>query len=105
MTLETSTAVVTMCVLGAASRLVGRLSRWLDERTKVAALRAQSHLNRDAFVRELRKERPSWPGDTDAEFFEGYTPEQLEWVTTHGEELDCIKHDRYCDPETGEVRS
>lgn len=27
------------------------------------------------------------PGDTDREFFEGYTPELLEWVMRYGEEL------------------
>lgn len=27
------------------------------------------------------------PGDTDPEYFEGYTPRQLEWAETHGEEL------------------
>jgi hypothetical protein len=42
------------------------------------------------------------PGDTDSEYFESYTPRQLAWVTEHGEDLDCIKQDRYCDYETGE---
>lgn len=44
------------------------------------------------------------PGDTDADFFASYTPEQLAWVTAHAEELDMARADRFCDPETGEVR-
>ncbi len=27
------------------------------------------------------------PGDTDREYFESYSPEQLEWADLHGEEL------------------
>lgn len=27
------------------------------------------------------------PGDTDRDYFVGYTPEQLEWASEHGEEL------------------
>jgi len=44
------------------------------------------------------------PGDTDREFFDSYTPEQLKWVTDNGEELGMLVSDRYCDPETGAVR-
>lgn len=44
------------------------------------------------------------PGDTDDEFFKRYTQEQLDWVTFNGESLDMLKQDRWCDPETGEVR-
>lgn len=44
------------------------------------------------------------PGDTDADYFEGYTPEQLAWVEQWAETLDCEKQARYCDPETGEPR-
>lgn len=44
------------------------------------------------------------PGDTDSDYFAHYTQDQLEWVETYGEELDCEKQSRYCDPETGEVR-
>jgi len=29
------------------------------------------------------------PGDTDSEYFESYTPEQLEWAETEAEELSC----------------
>lgn len=45
------------------------------------------------------------PGDTDEEYFAGYTRLQRAWASTYGESLDIQKHDRYCDPETGEVRS
>lgn len=45
------------------------------------------------------------PGDTDSEYFEKYSPEQLEFAETYGEDIDYVKHDRYCDPESGEVRS
>lgn len=44
------------------------------------------------------------PGDTDPEYFASYTPDQLAWVTRNGEELDVLKQDRWCDPETGSVR-
>ncbi len=45
------------------------------------------------------------PGDTDADYFASYTQEQLDWAERFGEELDMLKSDRYCDPETGEVRA
>lgn len=35
------------------------------------------------------------PGDTDAEFFEHYTADQLAFVEAHGEELSIIKEERY----------
>jgi hypothetical protein len=44
------------------------------------------------------------PGDTDRDYFEGYTPAQLEWARTHGETIDCEREFRYCDPETGFCR-
>lgn len=44
------------------------------------------------------------PGDTDAEYFENYTAEQLAWVQAWAENLGCEREFRYCDPETGEVR-
>ena len=44
------------------------------------------------------------PGDTDADYFAGYTPEQLEWVAAHGDAISMIRSDRYCDPETGDCR-
>ncbi|HEY6117460.1 MAG TPA: hypothetical protein VI172_16020 [Candidatus Dormibacteraeota bacterium] len=37
------------------------------------------------------------PGDTDADYFAGYTPEQLAWVTEHGEALGIEREARYCD--------
>lgn len=43
------------------------------------------------------------PGDTDEEYFADYTPEQLEWATTHGEALSCEREFRYCD-ENGNPR-
>jgi hypothetical protein len=30
------------------------------------------------------------PGDTDREYFEDYTPEQMEWCRQHGEDLSMI---------------
>jgi hypothetical protein len=33
------------------------------------------------------------PGDTDPEYFESYTPRQLEWCKAHGEELNLIVFD------------
>lgn len=44
------------------------------------------------------------PGDTDADFFVGYTPDQLDWVRRYGDKLDVERRLRYCDPKTGEVR-
>lgn len=43
------------------------------------------------------------PSDTDADYFEGYTPDQLAWATGHGEALDMERMTRYCD-EDGNVR-
>jgi hypothetical protein len=45
------------------------------------------------------------PGDTDAEYFATYTPAQLEWAKKYGEGISCERETRYCDPETGSVRS
>lgn len=36
------------------------------------------------------------PGDTDAEYFESYTPEQLDWARKYGEELGYEREARYC---------
>lgn len=38
------------------------------------------------------------PGDTDAEYFEAYTPAQLEYCAKHAESLSC-----YCSDRFGEV--
>lgn len=35
------------------------------------------------------------PGDTDREYFEGYTALQLEYCTKHAESLMCCVNDRY----------
>lgn len=45
------------------------------------------------------------PGDTDADYFADYSPEQLNWAREHGEYLDMVRLDRYCDPETGDCRA
>lgn len=37
------------------------------------------------------------PSDTDSEFFEGYTDEQLSWVVANGEELSMLKDARFGD--------
>lgn len=43
------------------------------------------------------------PGDTDADYFADYTPEQIEWCEEHGEALDMERMARYCDA-NGNVR-
>ena len=43
------------------------------------------------------------PGDTDADYFADYTPDQLAWATEHGETLSMERERRYCD-ENGNVR-
>jgi hypothetical protein len=35
------------------------------------------------------------PGDTDSDYFESYTPEQLAWVEQHADALEALKYDRY----------
>lgn len=35
------------------------------------------------------------PGDTDSDYFADYTPEQLEFVNSYGEELSMIAEERY----------
>lgn len=37
------------------------------------------------------------PGDTDREYFDSYSQEQLDWANQYGEDLDMIRMDRYCD--------
>lgn len=44
------------------------------------------------------------PGDTDRDYFAGYTAAQRAWVIQHGEELSAERERRYCD-ENGHVRS
>jgi hypothetical protein len=43
------------------------------------------------------------PGDTDADYFKSYKPEQLAWVAEHGDHVRCERERRYCD-EDGNVR-
>src|SRR5262245_54308880 len=43
------------------------------------------------------------PGDTDRDYFDGYTPEQLAWAERHGERIDMERERRYCDRD-GNVR-
>lgn len=35
------------------------------------------------------------PGDTEADFFDDYTPAQLLWAKDHGDDLTMIAYDRY----------
>jgi hypothetical protein len=35
------------------------------------------------------------PGDTDKEYFDNYTSEQLEWARQNGEYLSMLAEDRY----------
>jgi hypothetical protein len=45
------------------------------------------------------------PGDTDEDYFAGYSHDQLAWAEAHGEAISCEREARYCDPETGAVRN
>lgn len=36
------------------------------------------------------------PGDTDDDYFKGYSAEQLAWANKYGEHLDCERQFRYC---------
>lgn len=44
------------------------------------------------------------PGDTDDEFFDAYTDEQLAFVKSYGEEISFVRECRYCD-EDGNLKS
>jgi len=44
------------------------------------------------------------PGDTDSEYFVGYTSAQLEWAGEHAESLSAEREARYC-YENGNVRT
>lgn len=35
------------------------------------------------------------PGDTDRDYFESYSPDQLDWAVAHGEGVDVVKCERY----------
>lgn len=43
------------------------------------------------------------PGDTDADYFASYTPEQLEWAERYGEHISCEASARYCCRDCGSV--
>lgn len=43
------------------------------------------------------------PGDTDADFFEPYSPEQLAWVTKYSDVIGMVREERYCD-ENGNLK-
>jgi hypothetical protein len=43
------------------------------------------------------------PGDTDADYFADYTPEQLAWAEEYAEHVHIAGQNRYCD-ETGEPK-
>lgn len=43
------------------------------------------------------------PGDTDADYFADYTPEQLEWAEAHSDDISMVRESRYCD-ENGNPR-
>ena len=52
-------------------------------------------IDSDACVKDLMGFLTLRPGDTDREYFENYTPEQLEYCEKHAEALDCAVHDRF----------
>ena len=37
------------------------------------------------------------PGDTDSDYFDAYTPEQLAFADAYGEEIGMVREWRYCD--------
>lgn len=43
------------------------------------------------------------PGDTDSEYFEAYTADQLEFAGNYGEEISMVREERFCD-ENGNVK-
>ena len=45
------------------------------------------------------------PGDTDEDYFAGYSADQLAWAKAYGEHVSMIREGRYCDHKTGSVRS
>jgi hypothetical protein len=54
-------------------------------------------IDSDASVRALMGFLTLRPGDTDEEYFERYTPEQLAFAETHAESLDAEVHARFGD--------
>lgn len=47
---------------------------------------------------------PSAGGGEGSDYYADYSPEQLAWAETYGEDLDVERSYRYCDPETGACR-
>ena len=45
------------------------------------------------------------PGDTDSDYFDSYSTDQLAWANEFGEALSWEREARYCDPATGSVKS
>ncbi len=37
------------------------------------------------------------PGDTDSDYFQDYTNDQIEWATAHGDEISMVRESRYGD--------
>lgn len=54
-------------------------------------------IDSDDSVRSLMGFLTLRPGDTDEEYFDKYTPEQLDYAETHAERLDAEVHARFGD--------
>lgn len=52
-------------------------------------------MDSDATVRSVLNWLTLRPGDTDAEYFESYTPRQMEWAGSEAEMLSCYVMDRF----------
>jgi hypothetical protein len=65
---------------------------------------ASDSLQARELVMALVAMHPSDGNGVDNEYYADYTPAQIAWVEAHGEALDMVRQDRYCDPETGECR-
>ena len=55
-------------------------------------------IDSDACVASLLGFLSLRPGDTDDEYFDGYTERQIAWRDEHAEDLSMIVHDIECDP-------
>lgn len=57
---------------------------------------SQMHaIDSDYCVREIMGFLTLRPGDTDREYFDNYTPEQLAYCDQHAEALECAVNDRF----------
>jgi hypothetical protein len=54
-------------------------------------------IDSDSAVRDIMGFLTCAPGDTDDEYFDKYTPEQLEYCKSHAEALSCEVSSRYPD--------